>query len=95
MTRKSEREHHQGKGRNLGQGLANITDQDRRDLAPSGDAGPARRAHLGRTGRGDRRPQSRKAQAALKAACDAGVVIDRAVTPVGVGSTSIGGQAKG
>ena len=40
MTRKSEREHHQGKGRNLGQGLANITDQDRRDLAPSGDDAP-------------------------------------------------------
>ena len=40
MTRKHEREHHQGKGRNLGQGLANITDQDRRDLAPSGDDAP-------------------------------------------------------
>lgn len=40
MPRKSEREHHQGKGRNLGQGLANITDQDRRDLAPSGDDAP-------------------------------------------------------
>ena len=40
MPRKSEHEHHQGKGRNLGQGLANITDQDRRDLAPSGDDAP-------------------------------------------------------
>ena len=40
MTRKHEREHHQGKGRNIGQGLANITDQDRRDLAPSGDDAP-------------------------------------------------------
>ena len=40
MPRKNEREHQPGKGRNLGQGLANITDQDRRDLAPSGDDAP-------------------------------------------------------
>ena len=40
MPRRNEREHQQGKGRNLGQGLANITDQDRRDLAPSGDDAP-------------------------------------------------------
>ena len=40
MPRRNEREHQPGKGRNLGQGLANITDQDRRDLAPSGDDAP-------------------------------------------------------
>lgn len=40
MPRRNEREHDQGKGRNLGQGLANITDQERRDLAPSGDDAP-------------------------------------------------------
>jgi len=40
MARRSEREHNQGKGKNLGQGLANISDQDRRDLAPSGDDAP-------------------------------------------------------
>lgn len=41
MTNKS-REQNQGKGKNLGQGLGNITDQERRDLAPSGDDAPTR-----------------------------------------------------
>ena len=41
MPRNDAREHNQGKGKNLGQGLANITDEDRRDLAPSGDDAPA------------------------------------------------------
>lgn len=36
------REQNQGKGRNLGQGLAGITDQERRDLAPSGDDAPTK-----------------------------------------------------
>lgn len=40
MPRRNEREHQPGKGRNLGQGLANITDQDRRDLASGGDDAP-------------------------------------------------------
>lgn len=34
------REHNPGKGKNLGQGLAGITDEERRDLAPSGDDAP-------------------------------------------------------
>lgn len=34
------REQNQGKGRNLGQGVANLTDEQRRDLAPSGDEAP-------------------------------------------------------
>ena len=42
MPRNDAREHNQGKGRNLGQGLANITDQDRRDLAPGGDDAPTK-----------------------------------------------------
>ena len=41
MANKS-REQNQGKGKNLGQGLAGITDQERRDLAPSGDDAPTR-----------------------------------------------------
>jgi hypothetical protein len=41
MTRKS-REENQGKGKNLGQGLAGITDQQRRDLAASGDHAPTK-----------------------------------------------------
>jgi hypothetical protein len=36
MASKS-REQNQGKGKNLGQGLAGITDRERRDLAPGGD----------------------------------------------------------
>lgn len=40
MPRSDAREDNPGKGRNLGQGLANITDEDRRDLAPSGDDAP-------------------------------------------------------
>ena len=40
MPRNQGREHNPGKGRNTGQGLANITDTDRRDLAPSGDDAP-------------------------------------------------------
>jgi hypothetical protein len=39
MTRKS-REENQGKGKNLGQGLAGITDQKRKDLAPGGEDAP-------------------------------------------------------
>lgn len=35
------RENNPGKGKNLGQGLANISDKDRRDLA-SGDDAPTR-----------------------------------------------------
>lgn len=34
-------ENNQGKGKNLGQGLANISDKDRRDLA-SGDNAPTK-----------------------------------------------------
>lgn len=34
------REENQGKGRNRGQGIANVTDEQRRDLAPSGDDAP-------------------------------------------------------
>ena len=41
MANKS-REQNQGKGRTLGQGLAGITDQERRDLAPSGDDAPTK-----------------------------------------------------
>ena len=41
MANKS-REQNQGKGKNLGQGLAGITDQERRDLAPSGDDAPTK-----------------------------------------------------
>jgi hypothetical protein len=41
MANKS-REENQGKGKNLGQGLAGITDQDRRDLSPSGDDAPTK-----------------------------------------------------
>jgi hypothetical protein len=41
MARK-DRESQPGKGRNTGQGLGNITDVDRRDLAPSGDDAPTR-----------------------------------------------------
>ena len=41
MTRKS-REENQGKGKNLGQGLAGITDQQRRELAGSGDDAPTK-----------------------------------------------------
>lgn len=41
MANKS-REQNQGKGRNLGQGLAGIADQERRDLAPSGDDAPTK-----------------------------------------------------
>ena len=41
MASKS-REQNQGKGKNLGQGLAGITDQERRDLAPSGDDAPTK-----------------------------------------------------
>lgn len=41
MASKS-REQNQGKGKNLGQGLAGITDQERRDLAPSGDEAPTK-----------------------------------------------------
>jgi hypothetical protein len=41
MASKS-REQNQGKGRNLGQGLAGITDQERRDLAHSGEEAPTK-----------------------------------------------------
>jgi hypothetical protein len=41
MASKS-REQNQGKGKNLGQGLAGITDQERRDLAPGGDDAPTK-----------------------------------------------------
>ena len=41
MASKS-REQNQGKGKNLGQGLAGITDQERRDLASSGDDAPTK-----------------------------------------------------
>ena len=41
MANKS-REQTPGKGKNLGQGLAGITDNDRRDLAPSGDDAPTK-----------------------------------------------------
>jgi len=41
MTRKS-REENQGKGKNLGQGLAGVTDQQRRDLASSGGNAPTK-----------------------------------------------------
>jgi len=37
-----DREQNQGKGKNLGQGLAGVTDQERRDLAPSGDRAPTK-----------------------------------------------------
>ena len=40
MPRNEGRENNPGKGRNTGQGLANITDTDRRDLAPGGDDAP-------------------------------------------------------
>lgn len=63
MTRQ-DREHNQGKGKNLGQGLANITDQDRRDLAPSGDDAPtqdqADRLTSGEQGQQARRDGSAK-----------------------------------
>ena len=36
------REQNQGKGKNLGQGLAGVTDQERRDLSPSGDDAPTK-----------------------------------------------------
>ena len=36
------REQNPGKGRNLGQGLAGITDQERRDLARSGEDAPTK-----------------------------------------------------
>jgi hypothetical protein len=36
------REENQGKGKNLGQGLAGITDQERRDLARSGENAPTK-----------------------------------------------------
>jgi hypothetical protein len=39
MTNTS-REQNQGKGKNLGQGLAGITDKQRRDLAGRGDDAP-------------------------------------------------------
>jgi len=42
MARNQGREQNPGKGKNLGQGLAGITDQDRRDLAPSGDKAPTK-----------------------------------------------------
>lgn len=45
MPRSRAREDNPGKGRNLGQGLANITDEDRRDLAPSGDDAPTQDQH--------------------------------------------------
>ena len=41
MTRKS-REENPDKGKNLGQGLAGITDQQRRDLASGGDNAPTK-----------------------------------------------------
>ncbi|KQY52621.1 hypothetical protein ASD14_08535 [Lysobacter sp. Root494] len=41
MTSKS-REQVQDKGKNLGQGLAGITDQERRDLAQSGEDAPTK-----------------------------------------------------
>lgn len=41
MANKS-REQNQGKGKNLGQGLAGITDKERRDLAPSGNDAPTK-----------------------------------------------------
>ncbi|RPE81926.1 hypothetical protein [Vulcaniibacterium tengchongense] len=40
MARHPNREQNPGKGKNLGRGLANIGDQDRRDLAGSGDKAP-------------------------------------------------------
>ena len=36
------REQNQGKGKNLGQGLAGITDKQRRDLAGRGDDAPTK-----------------------------------------------------
>ncbi len=41
MSDKS-REQNQGKGENLGQGLAGITDKQRRDLAGRGDDAPTK-----------------------------------------------------
>jgi len=41
MANKS-REQNQGKGKNLGQGLAGVTDKERRDLAGSGDDAPTK-----------------------------------------------------